>query len=258
MNRFVRGGLLLISIAQAIVALACILRWPIVDQLWPLDYTGDMSYIFLASISAAAAASTLWCIWADEPAALFGVGLDYLTIFTPVAIHMFRLAQREPDVLGLAVFCAGAALFGAALLLYSRRFSFRDIRPMPRWVRLSFAGFVLALVIGGSWVLFDPTVLPWRITLDIAVLYGWFFIGAAAYFGYGLLRPRWHNAAGQLAGFLAYDIILVVPFLAMLPTIPDHWRVNLLMYMTIVISSGILSAYYLFFARGTRWNPRMG
>jgi len=61
-----------------------------------------------------------------------------------------------------------------------------------------------------------------------------------------LIRPRWANTAGQLAGFLAYDLVLVVPFLNMLPTIPDHWRFNLLLYMTIVVSSGILSAYYLF------------
>ncbi len=58
---------------------------------------------------------------------------------------------------------------------------------------------MLALIIGGSWVLFDPSLLPWNITREISVLYGWFFIGAAAYFGYGLIRPRWASTAAQVA-----------------------------------------------------------
>jgi hypothetical protein len=252
MNRVVRIGLIIISLTQLFAALACLLRLPLVRQLWPLDYTGDMSFIFIASISAAAAASTLWCVFANEPAALFGVGLDYVTIFTPVAISMFRLAGNDQGIFGFAVFCVFAALVGVALLLYSWRLPFRDTRPMPRWVRLSFGGFVLALIIGGTWVLLDPTVLPWRVNSDIGVLYGWFFIGAAAYFGYGLLRPYWHNAAGQLAGFLAYDLILIVPFIMMLPTIADRWRVNLPIYMSILIVSGLLAVYYLFIARPTR------
>lgn len=246
MPRWFRTSLLIISLVQMMIAIACLLRLPIVEDLWPLDYTGEMSFIFLASIAAAAAASTLWCVYADEPGALFGIGLDYVTIFTPVAISMFGLASRNSNVIGFAIFCVLASLFGLGLLIYSRKQSFVDPRPMPRLLRLSFVGFVLALVIGGSWVLFDPSVLPWSITRDISVLYGWFFIGAAAYFGYGLIRPRWANTAGQLAGFLAYDLVLVVPFLNLLPTIPDHWRFNLLLYMTIVVSSGILSAYYLF------------
>ncbi|MBL8161457.1 MAG: hypothetical protein JNJ61_05675 [Anaerolineae bacterium] len=248
MSRWFRASLLFLSLVQVLIAIACLLRLPIVDDLWPLNYTGEMSFVFLASISAAAAASTLWCVYADEPAALFGIGLDYVTIFTPVAITMFSIAARDRDVLGFAIFCAVASLFGVGLLLYSRKRPFVDQRPMPGLLRLAFVGFVLALIIGGSWVLFDPSVLPWSITREISALYGWFFIGAAAYFGYGMIRPRWANTAGQLAGFLAYDLILVVPFLNMLPTIPDHLRFNLLLYMSIVVISGILSAYYLFLA----------
>jgi hypothetical protein len=191
MPRWFRTSLLIISLVQILVAIACLLRLPIVESLWPLDYTGEMSFIFVALIAAAAAASTLWCVYADEPGALFGIGLDYVTIFTPVAISMFGLASRNSNVIGFAVFCVIASLFGLGLLIYSRKQSFVDPRPMPRLLRFFFVGFVLALLIGGSWV-------------------------------------------------------LVVPFLNMLPTIPDHWRFNLLLYMSIVVSSGILSAYYLF------------
>jgi hypothetical protein len=252
MPRWFRVTLLILSLSQLMIAIACLLRLPFIQALWPLDYTSQMSFTFLASIAAAAAASTLWCVYADEPAALFGIGLDYVTIFTPVAISMIGVAGRDPDVWGFVVLCVAFSLFGVGLLLYSRKQPFVDSRPMPALLRLSFAGFVLALVIGGTWVLFDSSVLPWSITREVGSLYGWFFIGAAAYFAYGLVRPRWANAAGQLAGFLAYDLVLIAPFLNMLPTVPDRWRLNLLIYTAIVTFSGILAAWYLFLSPFTR------
>jgi hypothetical protein len=91
----------------------------------------------------------------------------------------------------------------------------------------------------------SQTILPWEVTTEGTVIYGWFFIGAAAYFAYGVWRPRWHNAAGQLAGFLAYDLVLIVPFLLLLPTISDTLRPNLLVYIAVVVYSGALAIYYL-------------
>lgn len=97
-----------------------------------------------------------------------------------------------------------------------------------------------------------PNVLPWRVTLELSVVCGWMFLGAAAYFAYGVLRPGWFNAGGQLAGFLAYDIVLIVPFLQRLPTISDEFRVGMFIYTAVVIYSGVLAIYYLFINRQTR------
>ena len=72
------------------------------------------------------------------------------------------------------------------------------------------------------------------------------FPGTAAYFAYGLLRPSWVNSAGQLVGFLAYDVVLIVPFLTRLPTTPAEFRVGLTIYTAVVIYSGLLAIYYLF------------
>lgn len=257
MNRYVRYVLLLIALGQAFLAAAFLLKIPIAVQLWPLPYSSDLSYFFIASIIAAASASTLWCVLANEPGALVGVALDYITIFTPVSIHMMQLAGNtrgtlSTRILAFAVFCAISAMFGLGLLLWSRRYAIHDTRPMPRLLRVSFAAFVIALLVGGTWVLNDSSVMPWNISSDVGVLYGWFFIGAAAYFAYGLLRPSWHNAAGQLAGFLAYDLVLIVPFFNLLQTIPDRLRFNLLIYSAIVIYSALLAIYYLFIHAATR------
>jgi hypothetical protein len=101
-----------------------------------------------------------------------------------------------------------------------------------------------------------PDTIPWAITPELSVVMGWMFVGAAAYFVYGLLRPSWANAAGQLAGFLAYDLVLIVPFLTRLPTVSPEHRLGLIVYTLVVSYSGLLAAYYLFVDKQTRVRAR--
>jgi hypothetical protein len=86
----------------------------------------------------------------------------------------------------------------------------------------------------------------------LSVLAGCLFLGAAAYFVYGLVRPSWANAGGQLAGFLAYDLVLIGPLLSRLPAIAPEFRLSLIIYLVVVIYSGLLAVYYLFIYRPTR------
>ena len=93
------------------------------------------------------------------------------------------------------------------------------------------------------------------ITPELSVIMGWMFLGAAVYFAYGLLRPSWVNSAGQLIGFLAYDVVLVVPFLLRLPGVTSENRLGLSIYTGVVIFSSLLAGYYLFVNKTTRlWN----
>ena len=62
-----------------------------------------------------------------------------------------------------------------------------------------------------------------------------------ALFGLGLLRPGWLNAAGQLAGFLAYNVVLIAPFLMRLPTTAPEQRTGLIIYTAVVTYSGLLA-----------------
>ena len=64
------------------------------------------------------------------------------------------------------------------------------------------------------------------------------------------------NAAGQLAGFLAYDVVLIVPFLQRLPTTPPEHLTGLIIYTAVVTYSGLLAIYYLFLYRPTRVQVR--
>jgi hypothetical protein len=116
---------------------------------------------------------------------------------------------------------------------------------------------VVLIVVGIQMVLKVPGVLPWNVTEESLVIYGWIFIGAGAYFAYSLLRPSWYNSAGQLLGFLGYDLVLIVPFLLRLPTVEPQYRLGLIFYTIVVIYSGGLAIYYLFLNPATRlWGTR--
>jgi hypothetical protein len=258
MNRAFRIILYSACVILALFALGFILQVPWVISLWPLPYSDTTNLLFIASIFLAASASMLWCLMKEEYGALSGVALDYVVILAPLAIYAFQLNSERPtsSMTSFMVACALTALGGLGLFLWSIRLPIEKSPPMPWLVRVSFVIFVIALLFAG-WQLVNrtPGILPWQTTPATVVMYGWMFLGAAAYFIYGLARPGWRNAGGQLAGFLAYDLVLIVPFALMLPGAAPARRINLLIYIAVVTYSGLLAIYYLFINRTTKIFP---
>jgi hypothetical protein len=187
-----------------------------------------------------------------------GIALDYSGIFIPFSIvaaasSLSAAPDRAPAVAVFAASCVVAILFGLWLLRWALRHPWRDPRPLPRPVVLAFVVFTAALVpVGLALVLQVPGILPWAITPELSTLFGCMFLGAALYFAYGLVDRRWENGGGQLAGFLAYDVVLVVPFLVRLPQIDPGLLPNLVVYTAVVITSGVLAAWYLLVHAPTR------
>ena len=253
MSKTWRMVLILISVTQLLFAATFFVQWPPATGLWPIEGTTPLTFILLASFFAAAAASTLWPIVTGRDGALAGVGLDYVVILAPMSATFFLLAARGNGSLAFyGVVLALGALFGVWLFWWARRLPLDTSLPMPRLVWWSFVVFVIALLfVSGRLVLGIPT-LPWPLTPELSVLAGFMFLGAAAYFVYGLLRPSWANAGGQLAGFLAYDLVLIGPLLSRLPTIAPEFRTALIVYLVVVIYSGLLAVYYLFINKETR------
>jgi hypothetical protein len=84
-------------------------------------------------------------------------------------------------------------------------------------VRRWFAVFIALLVSTGGALIFQvENIFPWQLDPPVSTLFGCFFLGASAYFVYALRRPQWVIAAGALWSFLAYDIVLAIPYLKML------------------------------------------
>ncbi len=255
MNRSIRLIMLIAALVQLVVAIGFFTQMPWTKTFWPFDYTDKLSFVFMASIAAAAAASTLWCLYTREERGLAGIALDYVFIFGPLAVFSWQKYNRVPNselilLIGAGVF---GSLSGIALFLWSRRVPFRQTQPTPRLVRIAFGVFIIALMLlGGALVLKTDGIMPWSLTSDASVLYGWFFIGAAIYFVYGLLHPVWGNAGGQLSGFLMYDLVLIIPFLLHFSNVRPKLVLNLIIYIAVLVASGTVAAYYLFINPATR------
>jgi hypothetical protein len=260
MTNIVRYTLFFICVVQFLLAIAFFLQLPFAVNLWPFPGTTPLTFIFISSIFAAAAASTLWAVASENYGALAGIGLDYLAILVPVSIISFQLGANNgnPQLTAYGIACVFGSLFGLGLLLWSIRIPMDRTLPMPAFVRWSFVIIIITLfIVCTQLILKVPNVIPWKITPELSVVIGWMFLGAAIYFMYALLRPSWVNTAGQLAGFLAYDMVLIVPFLTRLPSTAPEQRIGLIIYTAVVSFSGLLAIYYLFIHKSTRIWARM-
>lgn len=226
--------------------------------VWPWPGTTPLSNLLLASLAAAAAVPTAWCAIERRERALVGIGIDYLTIFGPFAvITALRLGELGTNGTIFLVTCLGGLVVGGWMVLWGRRFAWHDPRPTPGAIRAAFRFFIVALLIVAGLLLAGvPDTLPWRITPDLSLLFGFAFLGAGGYFAFGLIEPRWENAVGQLLGFLAYDLVLIVPWVLGLGTVSDQHRLGLVIYIAVIVGSGLLAAWYLFIRPETRLLPR--
>lgn len=241
------GGLVILALA-----IGFIFQFPLVTSLWPWP-DGRLSYLFIGSILAAVSVAALWVGWTGEFGALPAGSLNVLAIAGGTAIYFFQLAlQGRPNLIPFGIGALIAVIASGAAFLWSRRIPLNDSRPMPGLVRVSFGIFIVSLILAGGALVFRIPVFPWTLNPDSSVIFGCIFIGDAFYFLYGLLNPRWHNAAGQLLSFLAYDLVLIVPFLLLFETVKPEFMLNLTVYVAVLVYSGGLAIYFLFVNAKTR------
>jgi len=243
----------LLGILMLLLAFGFIFRIPTATALWPWP-DGRLSYLFIGSILAAASAAALWIGWAGEPGALPAGALNVFVIALGTSVYFFYLAFREgrSELLAYGFVSVLSALASGITFLWSRRFPLHDDRPTPLLVRISFGIFIAALILAGGALILRAPIFPWALNPDSSVLFGCIFIGDAFYFLHGLLYPRWHNARGQLLSFLAYDLVLIGPFLY--ETVEPDFFLNLVVYITVLVYSGLIAVYFLFVNRQTRFS----
>ncbi len=241
-----RIGLVLAGIASLVLCLGFVLEAGWATALWPWPER-PLSYLFLGSIAAAIALPLLWIGVTGELAAAAAGALNLTVTYAGASAYLISIADQawQPPLGPAIAVCVVAGLFSLAVFAATRRLPFRDERPMPRLVRVSFVVFAAALIASGTGLVLGAHVFHWPTDRDSSALYGFIFLGAAVYFLHGALRPRWANAAGQLVGFLAYDLILIVPFVARFGEVSSGDLISLSIYTTFVVYSGGLAAYYL-------------
>jgi hypothetical protein len=250
--KIIRALTLFGGLAMMGMAIGFIFRLPFAVNLWPWE-DGRYSYLFIGSILAAASAAALWIGWTGELCNLPAGTLNLFVIGLTTSIYFFYLfLQERAEMLVYAIGSLLAGLISGGFFLWSRHLPISDTRPTPRVVRVSFGIFVATLLLAGTALILRMPIFPWDLNPDSSVVFGCIFLGDAFYFIYALLRPYWGNAFGQLLSFLAYDLVLIVPFLQLLESVkPGHMQ-SLIVYIVVLIYSGGLAVYYLFLNPQTR------
>jgi len=254
MNKILRIVLTIVGMLSLILAVGFCLRLPWTVRLWPWA-DSFLPYPFLGSITAATTASLLWIGLSGELRSAAGGALHLTVFYAGLASSLFLLSQHGGDqnLLMGATVCAAGALVSLAMFLWFRRYPLRESRPMPLLVRISFRVFVVVLVLVGSGILLQiPNVFAWKLKPTSSALLGWFFLGAACYFLYGLVHPSWQKACGQLWAFLAYDLVLIVPYLLHFAVARPAQLPSLLINTLVLLYSGALAIYYLLVKKETR------
>ncbi|HEX5826361.1 MAG TPA: hypothetical protein VFY23_02490 [Candidatus Limnocylindrales bacterium] len=248
MDPRLRVALGAVAVVQALFAAALFWQVPAVLGAWPFPGTSPLSATLLASLLAAAAASTGWAVWADRERALAGIAWDYIANFGfMLAIGAWKVATGDGGLLPFTVASVGGLAFGIGLYRRVRHVPWVDERRMPRIVRVSFGIFVAALAaVGLALIAGIPNLLPWTVTTDLSVVFGAMLLSAGAYFVYGLRHPVMDNAYGQLVGFLAYDLVLLVPLATRLPGVDPAFALGLALYLAVILYSAVLATWFLF------------
>jgi len=245
------------GVANLVLAVGYSFQMPWTVNTWPWP-DGRLSYLFVGSILAAIGAATLWIGVSGEWEPLAAGALNLIVMMGGLAAFFFLLAGRadQPRLLAYAVGVGLFALFNLGLFLRAHRLPARNPIPTPRLVSVSYGLFAAILVlIGVALILKTPNIMPWPLKPETSVVFGWIFLGDAFYFLYGLLRPSWQYARAQLWSFLAYDLVLIGPFLAHLSNVRPELLINLLVYLVVLVYSGGLAIYYLFVNEKTRAWP---
>ena len=225
---------------------------------WELN---RMAGIFLASICIAFSLPMLWIALSQEYAGLAGGAINFAIIFGGFTAFSFKVyaANAHQPVFVFGTITLICFLVTLGLVYFGFLHTFKDLRPTPVIVRISFLAFFLNLAFSGmQLVLGQPNIFPWQLTHQQSVLYGWIFLGASTYFLYGFLRPVLGNAHGQLLGFLAYDLILIIPFIGLFFGKESILVPNLAYYIAVLVYSGALGIYFLFIDKETRISFQQG
>lgn len=246
MRMTTRIVLLIIGVLALGTAAGFLLNVRAVVGVWPYATDYGLSKVFIASMFAAIGAPIVWIALAGDLAAVRSGAANILFVAIGLAVHAgWRFAQSgQPRHGWFSAGNAALAVISIVMIALARRVPWRDTRVSPLPVRIAFGVFALWLVVAGASLVAQLQIFPWTLDADASVVYGLMFLGASVYFLYGVLVPVWSNAKGQLIGFLAYDLVLLVPYVRLWPTAGAQ-QLGLTIYIVVLVASGIISIIYL-------------
>lgn len=246
-----RAAFLAAALAAAVLAAGYFLQQPWALATWPWS-DGRLSNIFVASILAAIAVPLAWIGLSGRIAGATGGFLHLGVMLGGMASVLWPLGSQGP-LRAYAIGAAAVALASFGLAAWAQARPLRDTRPLPRSMRAWFVLYILILIPAGIALLHGTAgILPWPLKAETSALYGWIFLSAVCSFAYPLLRPQAENAFVGLWGFLAYDVVLLPPFLQHFRTVGSEFVTTLFVYTGVLLLTAALSVWYLFVSGATR------
>ncbi|MFA9431045.1 hypothetical protein [Egicoccus sp. AB-alg2] len=245
----VRAVIGLAALGNAVLAAGLVANAGWVLRWWPWE-TGRLSHLFLASMLAALAAGAGWIAASGEAGSL-PAGFLNLTI-TTAGIAGWLATRVEGYGATAAVLGILAAVNLLLYLVTSRRWPAPGAARTPALVHGSFAAFGTVLLVVGVALLVDVTVMPWPVEGETRVVFGWIFLGDAAFFLEGVRHRVWPASRAQLWAFLGYDVVLLPPLLLHLREVEGPVLLRLVVYLAVLLFSAVLAIRYLLLDPATR------
>ncbi|MGE0315950.1 MAG: hypothetical protein AB7P21_30410 [Lautropia sp.] len=248
-SNVLRAGIAVLAICQLVLGWGLYQRLGWAEPIWPWPDT-PLNYRFVGAMLLSQGATMAWTAWTMTLRASLGGLVGFTMTTAGIAAYMAWVAVRQVSpspMLWVWVIVCGA--LAASTLLLAVHASHQPRGPhaaTPAVVRASFLLFAIALTIA-TVLLFGqaPVVFPWKLSPESSVVYGLLFVASAVYFLDGWLRPGSDNAPGQLIGFLVYDLALLPPWIAHWAKATGGFRISLIIYLVVLIWSGLLAVAYL-------------
>jgi hypothetical protein len=243
-------------------------------RLWPLPDV-RMTYIFLASMASAIGAPLAWAAWRNELGTLRAIAFGGMIGVPAMGLYLLWLGvdRRDWEIAVAGITLNGIGAIWTVILLWLRHEPLHDPRPLPGVFRVSFIVIVgILLLVSGYLTLQVEDIFPWTLAPETSTMIGLIFLTAALLFVWVILHPMWAYGEMALAGFLAYDLVLFIPYVDLVrnrndtTTIADYYggsyvvtpndnginEVTLVIYLGVLATSTILAIGIFAWGHATR------
>jgi hypothetical protein len=246
----------IISILLFIFALGLYFHFPSAQEqwIWPVK-TSALGFSFVGAWFAGGVSPLIYSGLFRQLSPLRALAFAGLVSTGGSAYFLYS----KHDIVGNERYLPFSILFalGFLVIIYifikSNRGYLRDDNSVSTVIRWAFLLFSILLFLSGLGLVQNrPNIFPIALAPDMQDIYGWFFLGSAAYFFYGFLKPSRYNVTGQMISFLVYDLLLIPPYLKYTADVPTGLQTSLIIYLSVLFISAIFCLYYLFFDYRTR------
>jgi hypothetical protein len=258
---------LMLAILLLAASVASYARVESARDVWPWRDQA-MTDRFVAAYLVAFAGSLLWVVVTGELAAFAGIAVTVGVNALGMAIYLgYKATLGGSGGLTLHVL-AMIGLLGVAVLVFRRFGSLKPKRLIatPKPIMIGMVVYPIVLLSAAvRLILQQRNVFPWDPRPEWSTIIGLGLVGSAAFFAYGAFRTGWTHAGAQFAGFLAYDLVLIFPYVRMLregdgssgsslygssgSTVNEG---PLTLFLVAIGTSALLAVWYLFIDRETR------